>query len=90
MSNRYFHNREWYPLRLAAFVTPRRVYIFDLWNTLQNHGRNGVSHYNCTFDPLAKLMEAIEKNEKLYEKLLKSEQEKVAMPERLLEGRKSS
>ena len=55
-----------------------------------DHSVNGLSNYNCTFNPLDKLMEAIEKNEKLYEKLLKSEQEKVAMLERLLEERKSS
>ena len=33
-------------------------------------------------------MEALDKNEKLYEKLLKSEQEKVAMLERFLEEKK--
>ncbi len=54
------------------------------------HSVNGLSNYNCTFNPLDKLMEAIEKNEKLYEKLLKSEQEKVAMLERFLEEKKNS
>ncbi|MCG8389654.1 MAG: helix-turn-helix transcriptional regulator [Cytophagales bacterium] len=59
-----------------------------------NHGSiSGAindNYNNCTFNPLDKLMEAIEKNEKLYEKLLKSEQEKVAMLERFLEEKKNS
>ena len=36
-----------------------------------------VQTHNCTFNPLDKLMELVEKNEKLYEKLLESEKEKV-------------
>lgn len=43
---------------------------------------NVLSPYNCTFNPLDKLMEAIEENKRLYEKLLESEREKVAMLER--------
>ncbi len=59
-------------------------------NNAENGFNNAVSGFNnnCTFNPLDKLMEVIEKNEKLYEKLLKSEQEKVAMLERFLEERK--
>ena len=59
-----------------------------------NHGEhshsaiNGLSNYNCTFNPLDKLMEVIEKNEKLYQALLKEKDEKVAILERFLEERK--
>ncbi len=38
-----------------------------------------------TFDPLAKWMAAMEENEKLYERLLKSEQQKVEMLQKLLD-----
>ena len=40
-----------------------------------------TSGYNnqCTFNPLDKLMEALEENKKLYERLLKSEQEKIEL-----------
>ncbi|MEB2787306.1 helix-turn-helix domain-containing protein [Algoriphagus persicinus] len=34
-------------------------------------------NFQCTFNPLDKLMEALEENKKLYERLLKSEQEKI-------------
>ena len=62
-----------------------------VYNIVTTHDNSSNAfNYNCTFNPLDKLMEAIEKNEKLYEKLLKSEQEKVAMLERFLEEKKNS
>ncbi|MCY1384241.1 hypothetical protein D9M69_724730 [compost metagenome] len=46
----------------------------------------GTAHYHdCTFNPLDKLMEALEENKKLYERLLQAEREKVALLEKLLE-----
>ncbi|TRX58767.1 helix-turn-helix transcriptional regulator [Fulvivirga sp. M361] len=57
-----------------------------------NHGAvhgNGFGYYReCTFNPLDKLMETIEKNEKLYRELLKEKDEKVAMLEKFLGGKK--
>lgn len=54
---------------------------------------NSVSHvignygtYN--FNPIDKWVEALEKNEKLYEALLKSEREKVALLEKMLVEKK--
>lgn len=54
---------------------------------------NSVSHvignygtYN--FNPIDKWVEALEKNEKLYEALLKSEREKNALLEKMLEEKK--
>ena len=50
-----------------------------------NHGafNSGNSHYN--FNPLDKLMEAVEENKKLYQQLLQAEKDKVAYLEKLLE-----
>lgn len=42
-----------------------------------NHGPFGNQH--CTFNPLDKLLEVIEENKKLYERLLDSEREKVEL-----------
>ena len=83
-------------------VDPEAIRNFDeeqiVYNIQHNHeGSNqGASNINvgtevqnyCTFNPIDKWVEAIEENKKLYEELLKSEREKVAMLERLLEGRK--
>ena len=46
-----------------------------------NHGYN----YQCTFNPLDKYVEAVEKNEKLYQELLKEKNDKIAMLEKLLD-----
>lgn len=58
--------------------------ISFIGNTFNNHDNsatlNGYTiHYNPTFNPLDKLMEVIEENKKLYERLLESEREKVEM-----------
>ncbi|WP_281234594.1 helix-turn-helix domain-containing protein [Flavobacterium gelatinilyticum] len=39
---------------------------------------------NCTFNPLDKLMETVEENKKLYERLLQSEKDKIEYLEKLL------
>ncbi|MBO9681196.1 MAG: helix-turn-helix transcriptional regulator [Flavisolibacter sp.] len=55
-----------------------------------NYGKDQSSavNFQCTFNPLDKYMEAMEENKKLYEALLKSEREKIALLERLLNERK--
>ena len=45
-------------------------------------------HYNPIINPIEKWVEAIAKNEKLYEALLKEKDEKIALLERLMEKRK--
>ena len=65
--------------------------IYNIQNNYEgaettNHGTVGSNNnYNCTFNPIDKWVEAIEENKKLYEELLKSEREKVAMLEKLLD-----
>jgi transcriptional regulator with XRE-family HTH domain len=46
-------------------------------------------HYHqCTFNPFDKYVETVEKNEKLYEALLKSEREKIALLEKIISEHK--
>jgi transcriptional regulator with XRE-family HTH domain len=45
-------------------------------NTFQDESVAYAYNYKCTFNPLDKYIEAVEKNEKLYEALLKAEREK--------------
>lgn len=49
-----------------------------------DQSQNYVNAMHCTFNPLDKLIESLEENKKLYEKLLASEREKVAILEGLL------
>jgi transcriptional regulator with XRE-family HTH domain len=44
-----------------------------------NQGAVGCHNFNCSFNPLDKLMEVVEENKKLYERLLKSEKEKAEL-----------
>ncbi|WP_315820988.1 helix-turn-helix transcriptional regulator [Paraflavitalea speifideaquila] len=46
------------------------------------------NYHNCTFNPMDKYVEAIEENKKLYEALLKSEREKIALLEKILSDKK--
>jgi hypothetical protein len=44
--------------------------------------------YKCNFNPLDKYVEAVEENKRLYEALLKSEREKIALLEKMLQEKK--
>lgn len=62
-----------------------------VFNNIQNNYDGSVIdtgptiNHHCTLIPLDKLLEAHEENKKLYERLLKAEQEKLAYLEQLLE-----
>ncbi|WP_255474199.1 helix-turn-helix domain-containing protein [Pontibacter qinzhouensis] len=49
-----------------------------------NDSSSSTFNNHCTFNPLDKLMEVIEENKKLYERLLQGEREKLELMERLL------
>ncbi|OQP63354.1 transcriptional regulator [Niastella vici] len=57
-------------------------------NTFQDESVAYAYNYKCTFNPLDKYIETVEKNEKLYEALLKSEREKIALLEKMLGEKK--
>ncbi|MFD2292194.1 helix-turn-helix domain-containing protein [Mariniflexile gromovii] len=48
------------------------------------HDNSSTLNYACTFNPIDKLIEVYEENKKLYERLLKSEQDKIAYLEKLM------
>jgi transcriptional regulator with XRE-family HTH domain len=57
-------------------------------NTFQDFKGNAVAsamNYQCSFNPLDKLMEAIEENKTLYERLLQAEKEKNEILQNLLD-----
>ncbi|WP_111672806.1 helix-turn-helix domain-containing protein [Algoriphagus litoralis] len=53
-------------------------------NSFNNSSGIGLN-YHCTFNPLDKLLETMDENKKLYERLLESEKEKVELLKRMLE-----
>lgn len=65
-------------------------------NNIQNNYDNSIVHagptvnYNCTFNPLDKWVEALEENRKLYERLLKAEQDKNELLQKMLNSQNRS
>ena len=57
-------------------------------NSFENCDQPASIFYHSTINPVDKWVEALKKNEDLYERLLQSEREKVAMLEKLLQERK--
>ncbi|MEB0264120.1 MULTISPECIES: helix-turn-helix transcriptional regulator [unclassified Mucilaginibacter] len=60
--------------------------IYNIQNNYEgsNHGASNFGpanymNYQCTFNPIEKLMEVVEENKKLYERLLASEREKIEL-----------
>jgi transcriptional regulator with XRE-family HTH domain len=64
--------------------------IYNIQNNYEGSTINAspVNATHCTFNPLDKYVEVVEKNEKLYEALLKSEREKFALLEKMLNTKK--
>jgi len=56
--------------------------VFNYFNSFHDQS---AFNTHCTFNPLEKLMETVEENKKLYERLLKAEQEKISYLEKLLD-----
>lgn len=53
--------------------------------SFENCQQPAFFNHNPSFNPLDKLLEALDENKKLYERLLQAEKEKVALLEKLLE-----
>jgi transcriptional regulator with XRE-family HTH domain len=57
-----------------------------IFNIIGNtyHDNSSSLNYNCTFNPLDKLVAVYEENKQLYERLLQAEKDKVVYLEKLL------
>jgi transcriptional regulator with XRE-family HTH domain len=51
--------------------------VITYFNTFNDNSVNQGQNYYCTFNPLDKLLELVEENKKLYERLLQAEKEKL-------------
>jgi len=59
----------------------------DYFNAFNESPNNYFRLNHCAFNPLDKLVESYEENKKLYERLLKAEQDKIQYLEKLLQGK---
>jgi transcriptional regulator with XRE-family HTH domain len=79
------------PVDAIRNYTPEALITYVQNNHLDAHantGQIGQNYNTCTFNPLDKFVEQVEKNERLYQELLKSEREKIALLERMLAEKK--
>jgi len=53
--------------------------IYNIQNNYEGSENNYSGLYHCTFNPLDKVIELVEENKKLYERLLASEREKIEL-----------
>lgn len=58
--------------------------VFNYFNSFNNFNDNSSLNNQCTFNPLDKLIETVDENKKLYERLLEAEKEKTMLLEKLL------
>lgn len=58
--------------------------IANFYDNSSNNGAAASVNNHCTFNPLDKVVELFEEKEKLYERLLQSEKDKVTYLEKLL------
>ncbi len=70
---------------IENFSEELAINYFNNFNDNSFSNSQGTFHpNNCNFNPLDKLMEAVEENKKLYERLLEAEKAKVVYLEKLL------
>ena len=70
---------------IENFSEERVINFFNNFNDNSFSNSQGTfAAYNCTFNPIDKLVESYEENKKLYERLVQAEKEKVAYLEALL------
>lgn len=58
--------------------------VFNIINNTFNENSSNNNNYQCTINPIDKLIEVYDENKKLYERLLESEKEKSRLIEELI------
>lgn len=58
--------------------------VFNIINNTFNENSSNNNNYQCTINPIDKLIEVYDENKKLYERLLESEKEKSRLIEDLI------
>ena len=62
--------------------------VMNIQNNFEGSNSNYSGMYQCTFNPLDKLMEVTDENKRLYERIIQLETEKNEMLQRMLDERK--
>ncbi|WP_339881429.1 XRE family transcriptional regulator [uncultured Algoriphagus sp.] len=70
---------------IKSFNEEKAVNIISNSFTSHDNATGLIYNHNPTFNPLDKLIESMEENKKLYERLLESEKEKVELLKKMLD-----
>ncbi|MDY0988759.1 helix-turn-helix transcriptional regulator [Flavobacterium sp. CFBP9031] len=70
---------------IKNFSDEAAINYFNTFNDTKDSNVHFGNH--CTFNPLDKLMETVEENKKLYERLLQAEKDKIEYLEKLLKDK---
>jgi len=62
--------------------------ISNTFSDFKDNAHASALNYHCTFNPIDKWVEAMEENKKLFERLLKEKDEKIALLEKMLGEKK--
>ena len=71
---------------IKNFSEEAAINYFNSFNEAVHNSHFGNNNH-CTFNPLDKLMETVEENKKLYERLLQAEKDKIEYLEQILKGK---
>ena len=71
---------------IKNFSDEAAINYFNSFNEAVHNSHFGNNNH-CTFNPLDKLMETVEENKNLYERLLQAEKDKIEYLEKLLKGK---
>jgi len=74
---------------IKNFSDEAAINYFNSFNEAVNNSHFGNNNH-CTFNPLDKLMETVEENKKLYERLLQAEKEKTKYLENIIKEKQNS
>jgi len=74
---------------IKNFSDEAAINYFNSFNEAVNNSHFGNNNH-CTFNPLDKLMETVEENKKLYERLLQAEKEKIKYLENIIKEKQNS
>ncbi|OXG05331.1 DNA-binding XRE family transcriptional regulator [Flavobacterium araucananum] len=62
-------------------------YFNNIYDNDFSHSNGAIHSNNCSFNPLDKMMEVVDENRKLYERLVQAEKDKVEYLEKLLKAK---
>jgi transcriptional regulator with XRE-family HTH domain len=75
----------------ALRINPDAIKSFDeesVINNINTFYDNSAFNFQCSINPIEKWVEAMEENKRLYERLLKEKDEKIALLEKMLGEKK--